>query len=199
METFRTHDLPDAGITVGSAPHCVTISGLEYADDAALLDSNVQQASNRLQAISHGSRKDAAMELSLPKTKVMHIHKKDRVSQTSEDEILNMGFQYSCPNCSRVFPNKRGMSVHLGRWCDGGKTNRSRKGSLADKHVQHKKRKAKEEERPHVTLDNTQLENVHSFVYLGSCFQADGDMAGVNRIHSAAFTTSGETTVFQSP
>ena len=193
METFRTHDLPDAGITVGSAPHRVTIRGLEYADDAALLDTNVQQASQRLHAISHGSIKDAAMEISLPKTKVMHIHKKDRVSQTLEEEILNMGFQHSCPDCSRVFPTKRGLAVHQGRWCDGGKTTRSRKGSLADKHVQHKKRKAKEEERPHVTLDNTQIDNVYSFTYLGSCFQADGDdMADVkHRINLAQATFSG--------
>ena len=187
METFRTHDLPDAGITVGSAPHSVTISGLEYADDAALLDSDVHQASSRLQAISHGSRKDAAMEISLPKTKAMHIHKKDRVSQTMEEEITNMGFQHSCPSCSRVFPTKRGMAVHQGRWCDGGNTIRSRKGTLADKLVQHKKRKAVEEKRPHVTLDNTEIENVHSFTYLGSCFQADGDdMADVkHRINIA--------------
>ena len=151
METFRTHDLPDAGITVGSAPHSVTISGLEYADDAALLDSDVHQASSRLQAISHGSRKDAAMEISLPKTKAMHIHKKDRVSQTMEEEITNMGFQHSCPSCSRVFPTKRGMAVHQGRWCDGGNTIRSRKGSLADKLVQHKKRKKRSDLTSHWT------------------------------------------------
>ena len=193
METFRTHDLPDAGITVGSAPHCVKISGLEYADDAALLDSDVHQASNRLHAISHGSRKDAAMEISLPKTKAMHIHKRDRVSQTMEEEISNMGFQHSCPDCSRVFPTKRGMAVHQGRWCDGGNTTRSRKGALPDTLVQHKKRKAKEEERPHVTLDNAQIENVHSFTYLGSCFQADGDdMADVkHRINIAQAVFNG--------
>ena len=52
---------------------------------------------------------------------------------------------------------------------------RSRTGSLADKAVQNKRRKAKEEERPHVSLDGIQIENVHSFVYLGSCFQSDGD------------------------
>ena len=65
-------------MTVGSAHRCVKISGLEYVDHAALLDSDVHQASNRLQAICHGSRKNAAMEISLPKTKAMLIHKKDR-------------------------------------------------------------------------------------------------------------------------
>ena len=41
MENIRTNDLPDAGITVGSTPHCVKTSGLEYADYAALLYMDV--------------------------------------------------------------------------------------------------------------------------------------------------------------
>ena len=67
------------------------------------------------------------------------------------------------------------MAVHQGRWCDGGNTIRSRRGSLADKLVQHKKRKAEEEKRHQCTLDNTEIENVLSVTYLGSFFQADGD------------------------
>lgn len=65
--------------------------------------------------------------------------------------------------------------------------------SIADKHVQHNKRKAKEGERPHVTLENKQLENVYSFTYLGSNFQADGDdMADVkHRINVAQAAFSG--------
>ena len=84
------------------------------------------------------------MVISIPKTKVMHVHKKDRVYKTKEDEIAEMGFKHVCPECARDFPTKRGLAVHQGRWCDGGKTIRSRTGSLADKAVQNKKRKAKE-------------------------------------------------------
>ena len=115
------------------------------------------------------------MEISIPKTKVMHIHKKDRVSKTTDAEISDMGFKNICDRCSRDFPTKRGLSIHRGRWCDGGKTKRSRLGSLADKAVKQKKRKAKETQRQHVQLDGISLENVHNFVYLGSCFQSDGD------------------------
>ena len=192
MHTFRSYDIPDAGITVGSSPHQVTISGLEYADDAALLDPSIEQASKRLSAISYGSKNDAAMEISIPKTKVMYIHKKDRVTKTTEEEIAEMHFKHVCPQCSKDYPTKRGLAIHLGRWCDGGKTIRSRKGSLADKAVQHQKRKAKAEERQHAYLDNTQIDNVYSFVYLGSCFQSDGDdMADVkHRINIAQSTFS---------
>ena len=190
MQTFRSHDIPEAGITVGTPPHEVSISGLEYADDAALLDPDTEQASRRLSSISSGSKKDAAMVISIPKTKVMHVHKKDRVSKTKEEEISEMGFKHVCPDCARDFPTKRGLAVHQGRWCDGGRTIRSRTGSLADKAVQNKKRKAKEEERPHVSLDGIQIENVHSFVYLGSCFQSDGDnMADVKHRMNLAQST----------
>ena len=115
------------------------------------------------------------MEISIPKTKAMHIHKKTRVSETTEDEIAAMGFKFVCPNCSRDFPTKRGCAIHQGRWCDGGKTERSRKGSLADKTVQHEKRKLKENELDHVTIEGQTLNNVYSFEYLGSRIQCDGD------------------------
>ena len=105
----------------------------------------------------------------------MHIHKRVKVSETTEEEIASMGFEHICPDCERDFPTKRGLAIHRGRWCDGGKTQRSRKGSLADKRVQHEKRKEHENELPHVILEGQQLENVYSFEYLGSRVQCDGD------------------------
>ena len=76
-----------------------------------------------------------------PRLKVMHIHKKDRISKTTDEEIKDMGFKNVCDRCSRDFPTKRGLSIHKGRWCDDGKTKRSRLSSLADKAVKQKKRK----------------------------------------------------------
>ena len=118
---FKTHDNKTAGVTVGSAPHQVTISSLEYADDAGLIDTNVERASTRISAISSGSRNDASMTISIPKTKVMHIHKRVRVSETTDEEIASMGFTNICPECQREFPTKRGLAIHQGRWCDGGR------------------------------------------------------------------------------
>ena len=46
----------------------IAISGLEYADDAGLLDDNVTNASARVTALSIGSKQDAAMVISIPKT-----------------------------------------------------------------------------------------------------------------------------------
>ena len=172
---FATHDRPGAGITVGYAPNEVKISALEYADDAGLLDASVEEASERLTAISCGSRNDAAMIISVAKTKAMHIHKTIRVSETVEDEVIALHLKHKCPECDKSFPSLRGMKIHLKRWCDGGRTVRSRKGTLADKAVQFDKRKAAENEREHVLIEGDQIENVHSFVYLGSKQQCDGD------------------------
>ena len=175
MHIFKIHDNPNAAVTVGTPPNQVSISSLEYADDAALADENVQNASERISSIAEGSRKDAAMEISIPKTKAMHIHKKARVSQTTEEDIASMGFEHICPNCERDFPTKRGLAIHQGRWCDGGMTVRSRKGSLADKTVQRQKRRELENKRGHVSIEGKQLCNVYSFEYLGSRIQCDGD------------------------
>ena len=175
MQIFRTHDAGEAGVTVGNLPNQVTIRALEYADDAALADVDVSSASTRISAIAVGSRKDASMEISIPKTKAMHIHKRFSVPETTEEDIASMGFLHTCPECQRDFPSKRGLAIHIGRWCDGGKTIRSRKGSLADKKVQHHKRKELENNLPHVIVEGQQLENVYSFEYLGSRIQCDGD------------------------
>ena len=61
------------------------------------------------------------------------------------------------------------------RWCDGGATIRSRKGSLADKKVQHQKRRDHESGLSRVIIEGQQLENVYTFEYLGSRIQCNGD------------------------
>ena len=172
---FADHDTPDAGITVGEAPNRVCIRALEYADDAGFADNNTDEASKRLSSVSRGSREEAAMIISVPKTKAMHIHKTIKVSETTENEIADLKLAFKCPECERPFPTKRGMNIHLKRWCDGTESNRSRKGSLADKAVQLSKRKSAEQVRPQVSIEGEAIENVHSFVYLGSKTQCDGE------------------------
>jgi hypothetical protein len=88
-----------------------------------------------------------------------------------------MKFKHVCPDpdCQREFPTSRGLKIHQKRWCDSGKTVRSRTGSLADKAVQHEKRKVAEKERDHVQIGNDTIDNVYSFTYLGSLLQCDGE------------------------
>ena len=78
---FAAHDiLDDAGVTIGESPNRVRIRALEYADDAGFADNNAEVATKRLTAVSRGSREDASMIISVPKTKAMHIHKTIAVS-----------------------------------------------------------------------------------------------------------------------
>ena len=160
---FALHDLEDTGVTVGKPPYEVHVSGLEYADDAGLLDCNTKNASERITAISIGSKQDAAMNISIPKTKAMHFHKRDQVTATAEEEVVALKLKYKCEDCSKDFPTKRGMSIHKARRCDGGHTTRSSKGSLADKAVQLTKRKEKEKDRDHVKVEGQEIDNVYLF------------------------------------
>ncbi len=92
------------------------------------------------------------MVISIAKTKVMHIHRKTRVTATLESEIAALHLKHKCADCGRDFPTARGLSIHRGRWCDGGRTLRSCKGTLADRVMQLAKRKEKEKELDHVML-----------------------------------------------
>ena len=63
----------------------------------------------------------------------------------------------------------------MARWCDGGRTQRSRLGSLTDKAVKSSKRRAAEAPLDKVVIgSDPPLENVPHFQYLGSRLQGDG-------------------------
>ena len=49
------------------------------------------------------------MVIHLPKTKVMHVHKKRRVEKKTEEEIAEIGLKHVCPEYARDFPTKRGL------------------------------------------------------------------------------------------
>ncbi len=66
------------------------------------------------------------------------------------------------------------MKIHAACWCDGGVTQRSRRGSLADIAVQTAKRRAGKALLRHVYVGNTPLDTVYSFEYLGARMQCDG-------------------------
>ena len=172
---FQQHYIPDAGVTVGDEPHQVEVSSLEFADDAGLVDEDEQAASTRITAIAIGSRMDAAMEISKPKTKALHIHRRIQVSETTEQEIVALGLKFRCEDCNLTFTKQRGLSIHRSRWCTQGRKVRSRKGTLADKAAQLEKRKLAERQRGHVSIEGEDIENVYSFTYLGSLIQCDGD------------------------
>ena len=162
------HDLQNPGVAVGVGESTTIMSKFEYADDAAFVDADAATATARVTALAAGSLTDAAMVISQAKSKVMHIHRKTHVSSTTEADVEALKLEHKCDACSRTFPTQRGMKIHAARWCDGGVTQRSRRGSLADRAVQTEKRRAAEAMLSQVYVGNTPLENVYSFEYLGA-------------------------------
>ena len=109
------HDNPNAGVRVGKPPYQIDVSDLEYADDAGLLDENADESSERISLISVGLKRDASMVISVAKTKAMRIHKKVRVSATTELEIAALHLRHMCSDCGRDFPTEKGLAIHRTR------------------------------------------------------------------------------------
>ena len=183
------HDLQNPGVAVGVGESTTIMSKFEYADDAALVDAVTATATARVTALAAGSLTDAAMVISQAKSKVMHIHRKTHVSSTTEVDVEALKLAHKCDACSRTFPTQRGMKIHAARWCDGGGTQRSRRGSLADRAVQTATRRAADALLSQVYVSNTPLENVYSFEYLGARMQCDD--ADVRHRTAIAQTTFG--------
>ena len=113
----------------------------------------------------------------------MHVHKKTRVSATTEADVASLNLTHKCSACAREFTKQRGLSIHIARWCDGGRTHRSRLGTLTDKAVKTAKKRAAEATLGKVQIENNVLDNVYSFKYLGSRLQCDVDDEADVRYH----------------
>ena len=171
---FRHHDTKCDGI--GGPPlNCPRVSKLEYADDAGLLNKKTDDASERLSSLAVGGQADACIEVSLKKTKAMHVRKYEKESETQETEVIALNLKHKCPSCNRSFPTQKGMKIHQSRWCDPAAPPRSRKGSLADKAVKKAKRTEQAAQMPRVSVNGHKLENVLCFDYLGCRLSGDGD------------------------
>ena len=76
----------DKGVPLGQT----IIHTLGYADDVALIDRGdalgISRATERVTAIAVGSKADADMSISIPKTKVMHVRSQDQITSTTTDE-----------------------------------------------------------------------------------------------------------------
>ena len=114
------HDLRNPGVAVVVGESTTIMSKFEYADDAVLVDADAATATARVTALAAGFITDAAMVISQAKSKVMHIHRKTRVSSTTEAEVEALKLAHTCDACSRMFPTQRGLKIHAARWCDAG-------------------------------------------------------------------------------
>ena len=104
------------------------------------------------------------MIISTKKSK--HIHKTTRTSATTEAAVAKLNLVHKCESCAREFTKLRGLKIHMARWCDGGRTQQSRVGSLTNKAVKSSKRHAAEASLNKVAIgSDPPLENVPHFQY----------------------------------
>ena len=85
----------------GEAESAILISKFEYTDDVALVAENEK------------------------KSKAMHVRRPMRVDATSETDVTTLDFSHNCDSCGLQFTNQRCRSVHMARWCDGDRTQRT--------------------------------------------------------------------------
>ena len=121
----RLYGRANAGMTVGERNNTVRMSKFEYADDAALIGENAGQATAHVTSLAVGSLDDAAMVISAKKRKAMHIHRTTRTNVTTEADVAELNLVHRCDSCSHEFTKQRGPKIHMARWCDNDRTQRS--------------------------------------------------------------------------
>ena len=86
---------------------------LGYADDVALISGTVEDMTRRLTALADGAKKDADMNVSLPKTFTHHVHKRNKL-QISETEAkaAERKYKFKCDFCPRRFKTEKNMQIH---------------------------------------------------------------------------------------
>ena len=130
-------------------------SHISYAADSALRDKDVGTSLSRLTHFAEKANKEAGTEINIPKTMAQHVMHNPPVSNTTEEDIdhFNLEFQFKCDKCDMSYPTKHGLSLHKGRWCKKRKNAKkpSRKGTVADRIVQKKKKEEQQKSYPKVT------------------------------------------------
>ena len=91
----------------------LTLTDLEFADDATVPEKNTETASQRLNHLDRHANIEAGICISVPKTRVQHIRKRARVTETTEEDVANLppenNFKFVCDKCNRSY-----LKQHIG-------------------------------------------------------------------------------------
>ena len=106
------------------------------------------------------------------------MHNEKQPTTTENDIVeLDLKFKFKCSDCDMTYPSKHGLSIHQARFCKNNKTAKkpSRRGTVADRLVKRIKSEMLQNSYPKVKISGEEIDNVLSFVYLGSEVANDGD------------------------
>ena len=94
-QIFRIHDPSPEGVSVGNY---LQIGVLGYADDAALLSTDITALTKRLTYIERGSRENAEMKVHPGKTKTMHVEEQAALPIPTHEQVqaTEKGYTHEC-------------------------------------------------------------------------------------------------------
>ena len=109
-QLVRTHDQQGSGIGCGPT---LNVRVLGYADDAAMLERDVDVMSTRLTALADGAKKDADMQVKMSKTFSQHVGRKETVAIGHAEAVAaQKEYKNECEFCARKFKTKRAVKIH---------------------------------------------------------------------------------------
>ena len=111
---LHMHDSsPDKGVTLAES----VVHTLAYADDIALANdgdnTGIVKLSERISSVSAGARNDGDMDVSIRKTKALHVRQQDEVTPTTSEEAKQV-CKFVCRHldCNHCFTSMRGLAIH---------------------------------------------------------------------------------------
>ena len=109
-QLVRTHDQQGNGITCAPT---LNIRILGYADDAALLERELDIMLQRLTTLADGARQDADMQVKMAKTFSQHVGRRESAAVEHEEAVaVQKEYKNECGFCGRRFKTKRAVKIH---------------------------------------------------------------------------------------
>ena len=109
-QIFQKYDKYVKGVGCGEI---LTLQTLGYADDAALVESTVEEMTKRFTRLADKSLKEADMVVRMDKTYSHHVCRGGDVEVTDEEIMkVNDKLEHTCDFCKRKFETKRGKNIH---------------------------------------------------------------------------------------
>ena len=109
-QLMQEYDKDSEGVKCG---RILKLKILGYADDAALIDGEVNSMTRRLTSIADASEAQTDMKMNMAKTFTQHVFKRDEIKVTSaEAAAAEAGFKHKCDFCPRRFKTQRHMLIH---------------------------------------------------------------------------------------
>ena len=104
-----TSQLHLSGVQLSSG---ITIASQEYADDIVQCADDIEAAHQNVDDFGVAAA-PAEWHIKASKSEFLEVAQPMHTSSTSEEEVVQLNLDYSCPKCHRPFPTRRGVTAHM--------------------------------------------------------------------------------------